>query len=198
MPKHPTLKLALVSHAGGHFEQLVNLKDLYDGYDHFWVTVRNRQTESVLQNEIAYYLDLAHFKRPWTYLSHFPQVFKIFKAEKPTHILSTGSGRTALVPFIVAKILGIRFIYIETFSRVSNLTLFGSFLMKLGHPVLTQWKTTHPGTSYIGPIFTNTNSRQENQLTEEHVFVTLGTRAEPFDRLLGGEGPVGSMPCYMV
>lgn len=184
MQKQRKIKLALIGHAGGHFDQLLNLKKFYDNYDRFWVTIKSRQTESALQNENVYYLGLAHFKKPWTYFFHFPQVLKIFKSEKPSHVISTGSGRIALVPFIVSKMLRIRFIYIETYSRVNNLTLFANFLIKLGHPVLTQWKNTHGKTTYIGPILSDMNASSINDFAEKHVFVTLGTRTEPFVRVL--------------
>ena len=134
------VRISLISTIGGHFEQLTNLFDFYNQYEHFWITNPNAQTEYELNNERKYFINMAHFKKPWQYLSHVPLLLRIFKKERPTHILSTGSGRTCLVPFILSRLLSIKFIYIDTFSYSNNLTKFGVFLNKLGHPIFTQWK----------------------------------------------------------
>ena len=97
------LKVALVCTRGGHFEQMTNLSEFYSCYDHFWITNKNKQTENQLKDERVHYIELAHFKKPWTYLFQLAPVLKIFAKEKPTHVLSTGSGRTALIPFITVS-----------------------------------------------------------------------------------------------
>jgi beta-1,4-N-acetylglucosaminyltransferase len=181
----PKIKLALIATSGGHFEQLTNLSSFYNNYSHFWITNKNLQTESELKDEIVYYIKSGHFKKPWTYLSHIPFYFKVFRNEKPTHILSTGSGRTGFVAFYYSKILGIKFIYIDTFSRVKNLSKFGKFLIKSGQKIYTQWENnSDKKLEYIGPIF-NKHLPSLNYLkVSDYIFVTLGTRSEQFCRLL--------------
>lgn len=177
-------KLALVCTIGGHFEQLTNLSEFYDGYDHFWITNRNKQTESQLRGQRKYFVDQGHFKKPWAYLRQIVPSAKAFARERPTHVLSTGSGRTALVPFLLARLLGVRFIYIDTFSRVNGYSKFGTFLVKVGHPIFSQWED--PGNEkvcYIGPIFKKVKGFAKNT-GENFVFVTVGTRVEPFTCLL--------------
>ena len=39
------IKIALVCTTGGHFEQMTNLSDFYNRYDHFWITNENKQTK---------------------------------------------------------------------------------------------------------------------------------------------------------
>ncbi len=176
--------IALVCSIGGHFEQLTNLSSLYNCYDHFWITNRNKQSESHLRNEKAYYIEMAHFKKPWTYLSQLVPVFSIFAKEKPTHVISTGSGRTAFIPFLFSRLLGKHFLYIDTYSRVTARSLFGTFLLKTGNTIYTQWKDPrNRNACYIGPILNNfEHINKPNH--PDYVFVTVGTRAEPFARLL--------------
>ena len=180
------IKIALVCTKGGHFEQMTNLSDFYSRYNYFWLTNKNKQTESQLKKERVYFIDLAHFKKPWTYLLQVAPVLNVFKKEKPTHILSTGSGRTALIPFLLSRILRIKFIYIDTFSRVHGHSKFGTFLLKTRNRIFTQWEDPHNNNAiYIGPIF----KQQENCSKcndSEYVFVTVGTRDEPFTRLIKG------------
>ncbi len=178
--------LALVCTKGGHFEQMTNLSDLYSRYEHFWITNRAAQTESRLKDERAYYLDLAHFRKPWTYLFHLAPLIGIFSREKPTHVLSTGSGRTALVPYLLARLFRIPFLHVDTFSRVRSHSKFGTFLLTTGSRIYTQWEDPgHKKAIYIGPIFKGGDNGAA-RAAPKHVFVTLGTREEPFTRLLKG------------
>jgi UDP-N-acetylglucosamine transferase subunit ALG13 len=186
MANRKKINIALVCTRGGHFEQMTNLSGLYDCYNHFWITNRSKQTESELRKERAYFIEMGHFKKPWTYLYHIAPVLKIFAREKPTHVISTGSGRTALIPFLLARLLKIRFIHIDTFSRVHGHSKFGAFLLKTRNKIYTQWgDPQNQNAIYIGPIF----KQQENHYghhNTKHVFVTIGTRNEPFTRLIQG------------
>jgi UDP-N-acetylglucosamine transferase subunit ALG13 len=165
---------------------MANLEEFYKRYPHFWITNRNKQTESQLKNERAYYIEQAHFKKPWTYLYHVAPLLKIFRFEKPTHMLSTGSGRTAFIPFLFSRLLRVKFIHIDTFSRVRAPSIFGAFLLKTGNKIFTQWEDLkNEKAIYIGPIFKNSGKYSKCR-DSEYVFVTVGTRIEPFTRLLKG------------
>jgi UDP-N-acetylglucosamine transferase subunit ALG13/ribosomal protein L33 len=178
------IKLALVCTTGGHFEQMTNLSEFYNRFDHFWITNKNKQTESQLAEEKKYYINSGHFKKPWTYLYQLPGVIKAVSEEKPTHFLSTGSGRTALVPFLAAKFLGKKFIHIDTFSIVHGYSKFGKFLLSLNHPIFSQWEDDKDEkVTYIGPIFKSFDHTAAKSSTG-HIFITLGTRREPFTRLI--------------
>lgn len=186
MKNKRNVNIALVCTKGGHFEQMTNLSEFYNCYDHFWITNRNQQTESQLKNERVFYVEMAHFKKPWTYLKQMAPVMKVFTREKPTHVLSTGSGRTALIPFLLSRLLKKRFIYIDTFSRVNGHSKFGEFLLKTRNEIYTQWEDLQNEKAlYIGPIFREQESRAESR-DSDYVFVTVGTREEPFTRLIKG------------
>ena len=182
--KSKKINLALVCTIGGHFEQLTNLNEFYDQYNHFWITNENKQTVSQLEKERKYFINAGHFKKPWTYFSQIPPLIKIFAKEKPTHMLSTGSGRTAFIPFILARLMRIKFLYIDTFSRVNGYSKMGAFLLKIGNQIYTQWQDLTNGKAiYIGPIFKNARDIKKNNDCDV-VFVSVGTRPEPFTRLL--------------
>ena len=188
------IQLALVCTVGGHFEQMTNLSDVYSRYDHFWITNLNEQTTSQLINERRYFVSTAHYKKPWTYLAQIPHIVRAFLREKPSHVLSTGSGRTAFVPFILAKALHLPFIHVDTFSRVNGFSKFGSFLVGLNHNIFCQWPSENRNAVYIGPIFkSNPSIRKPAEV--KHVFVTVGTRSEPFSRLLSAVDELVSQGC---
>lgn len=129
---------------------------------------------------------MAHFKQPWTYLYQIPQCLRIFIKERPTHLISTGSGRVVFLPLILSIFFRARIIHIETFSHVNRLTKLGRFLAKMQYPILSQWRSAiKPKIVYIGPIIKNETSSEAQKKRNNHVFVTLGTRTEPFPRLIG-------------
>ena len=186
-----SIKIALTCAAGGHFEQMLNLKALYSKYPHFWITVKTSQTKkSPFDLTSRYFVTYAHFKRPWTYIQQIPQVFGILTKEKPTHIISTGSGVVAFIPFLLSRLLKIKFIHIETFSYVNHPTKLGKLLLRFHHPFFSQWESlNHKLITHIGPII----SKSEQVPTSDHskqkdmndiVFVTVGTRPQGFPRLL--------------
>ena len=179
------VKLALVCTAGGHFEQMVNLEEFYRNYPHFWITSFGAQTSNYQKNECMYFINLGHFKRPWTYLYQFPKLFAIYLRENPTHVISTGSGRIVLFPYILSQMFKAKFIHIETFSHVNKPTKMGIFLTKLGCPIFTQWKNPNNDESaYIGPVFKKEPYEEDSIKNENHIFVTVGTRDEPFVRVI--------------
>lgn len=183
--KTKKIKIALIATCGGHFEQLNNLYDFYNNYSHFWITNKNVQTVSELKNEKVYFIKEGHFSRPWTYLPHLPFFYSVFRKERPTHILSTGSGRTGFIAFYIAKLFRIQFIYIDTFSRVNNLSIFGNFLIKSGLKIYTQWDNNlNKKVEYIGPVFKAIDFKNNYNKEFNYVFVTLGTRNEQFVRLI--------------
>jgi len=186
MRKNRKVNIALVCTRGGHFDQMTNLSDFYSRYNHFWITNKNKQTESELRRERTYFIEMGHFKKPWTYLNQLTPVLKIFAREKPTHMVSTGSGRTAFIPFLLSRILKVKIIYIDTFSRVHGRSKFGTFLVKTRSKVYTQWQDgKEKNAIYIGPVF---KQRENNRRGDkgDYIFVTVGTRDEPFTRLISG------------
>jgi UDP-N-acetylglucosamine transferase subunit ALG13 len=184
MKKKP-IKLGLVCASGGHFEQMLNLSDFYVNYPHFWITHRNIQTESALKAENGYFIRDAHFKRPWAYVRQLPDTLKIFLKEKPSHMLSTGSGSIVFVPFILSVLFRTKFIHVDTFSHVRGLTIMGKVLYQLGFPVLTQWESPRKKRAiYVGPIMKRDPAADNAKKAGQHVFVTVGTLIKPFSRLI--------------
>jgi UDP-N-acetylglucosamine transferase subunit ALG13 len=179
------IKLALVCTGGGHFEQMVNLEEFYSHYPHFWITSFGAQTNSYQKSECMYFINIGHFKKPWTYLYQFPKLLAIYLKENPTHVISTGSGRIVFIPFLLSLMFKAKFVHIETFSHVKKLTKMGMFLKRLGCPIFTQWKNLGQSEStYIGPVFKKEPPVDGSMKNEDHIFITLGTREEAFARII--------------
>jgi UDP-N-acetylglucosamine transferase subunit ALG13 len=80
----------------------------------------------------------------------------------------------------------LKFIYVDTFSRVHGHSKFGTFLLKTRNKIYTQWEDPqNENAVHIGPIFKQQVNHNKDS-DRNYIFVTVGTRDEPFTRLLKG------------
>lgn len=146
-------KICLVSASGGHFEQLCRLKPLLDKYQGFIVTEKTK-----FKVEADYFVTQTGFMDPgWVKdtLALFIEVVKIFIKEKPDVVITTGTY-VALPFMIMCKLFDKKFIYIETFARVTDTTKAGLFMYKYADLFIYQWpglKKYYPKGVYGGSIY---------------------------------------------
>ena len=137
------MKLMLVCTSGGHFSTMRGLNNFWSKHQRVWVTDRNKDTESIQDQEQVYWLPYQGTRQILPFFQNLPVIFKIVFWEKPDLIISTGAS-LAVGFALVAKILSIQFIYIESISRSTNLSLSGKLVYFLCHqfyvqsPILTQ------------------------------------------------------------
>ena len=150
-------KICFAASTGGHYEQLLMLKPLMEAYDSFILTEKTQYNASV-KGVQTYYLSQINRKEKFL----LPKMFKnmivslciLFK-EKPHVIICTGA--LAMVPIcVLAKLLGKKLIYIESFAKVTSGTQTGKFMYKLADQFYVQWeqmKYIYPKAIYLGSIY---------------------------------------------
>jgi len=132
-------KVCLICSAGGHFLQLYLLKEFWEKYDHFWVTFPKEDTLYLLKNEKYYWAFQPTNRNIKNLLKNFILAIKIFSKEKPTIVISTGAG--VCVPFIyLARMLGKKTIYIESATRIKDLSLSAKLIYPVVNYLVVQWK----------------------------------------------------------
>lgn len=132
------MKYCLVCSSGGHFLQLYELRNLWEGHKYFWVTFQANDTQFFLKNELKYWAFHPTNRNTKNLINNFILAFKLLKKEKPEVIISTGAGIS--VPFIyVGRILGIKTVYIESLSRVKKLSMAGMLVYPFVSFFLAQW-----------------------------------------------------------
>ena len=146
-------KICLVSSSGGHYEQLYCLKPLFNEYKGFIVT---EKTE--FSNKADYFVTRAGLGENGLFLHTlrlFWEVHEICKKEKPDFVITTGTYIS--LPFLIyCKINRKKFIYIETFARVTNTTKAGKFMYRFADLFIYQWeqlKEFYPNGIYGGSIY---------------------------------------------
>lgn len=179
------VKLALTCSSGGHFEQMQNLYQFYQEFPRFWIVNKTPQTEYSLSSESRHFINGAHFRKPWTYVVQAPRVYGILRRERPTHIISTGPGMIGFIPFLLSRLLKIKFIHIETFSHVNHLTKMGKFIRMFRHPIFSQWDGVElKNVLSIGTAISNSLPVMQEKKSEDIVFVALGMREHTFPRII--------------
>lgn len=134
-------KLLLVASSGGHMEELTRLKSITERYDCCWVTEKNDFQKYGKAEEIQYYvpqINRREFLFPLKFIILLFQTVYILFKEKPEVVISTG----ALIsyPFCrLAKMMGKKVIFIESFARVNELSLTGKLLYKHVNTFIVQW-----------------------------------------------------------
>lgn len=142
---------------GGHFAQLMALKDLFIKYDSVILTDNKRANKEIpalkdvkaIEFAMAFAdkrdeltkdknRKLTHASYLSAYWNLFRQCLGIWKKYRPKVIISTGSNIAVPLCFI-AKIYGSRFVYIETRAKVYSKTISGKIVEHFADKIIVQW-----------------------------------------------------------
>lgn len=150
-------KACFIASSGGHWEELMCLKDIGEEYNAFYVTEKGGQAND---SDLKRLYTLPQINRhEKNFVIHFfrtlSKAVRILRKEKPDFIVTTG----ALIAFpfcIVGKLWKIKIIYIESFARISDQSLTGRLVYPFADLFLVQWETLlqiYPKAKYVGGIF---------------------------------------------
>lgn len=129
------MKIALVCSHGGHLTEMLFLMDVFKEHELFFITYDNMRTQSLDYKK--YLLDNIG-TNPLKMLKAFFKIAKILIKEKPDLVVSTGS-EIAIPSFILAKLLGIRTVFIESWCRVKTRSSTGKIVYYFSDLFLVQW-----------------------------------------------------------
>lgn len=133
------MKVLLISSTGGHFQALLKLHTFWRKHDCCWVTFKSGSTEQILSGEKVYWANGPTNRNLPNLIRNFWLAFQVIRQEQPQLVLSTGAG--VAVPFIViAKLAGIQTAFIESFTRVKELSLSAKLVLPFLDVVYVQWQ----------------------------------------------------------
>ncbi len=129
------MKICLTCSHGGHLTEILRLMDAFKEHDVFFITYAGTRSKG-LENK---YTMKNLGKNPLRFLISLPKVYYILLHEKPDIIISTGS-EIAIPVFYIARILGIKTMFIESICRVKEPSLTGRIVYPVSGVFLVQWK----------------------------------------------------------
>lgn len=150
-------KICFAASSGGHYEQLMMLKPLMDKYDSFIITEQTDYAANV-KGEKTYYMKQVNRKEKNFAIMMLLNLFhsiKIYFKEKPDVVITTGV--LAMIPIcLIAKIMGKKLIYIESFAKVTTPTQTGKLMYRWADRFYVQWEqmlSVYPDAIYFGGIY---------------------------------------------
>ncbi len=132
------MKVCLVCSSGGHFQELLRLRNAWQDFEHFWVTFSGVDTNPLLAAEEKFEAYHPTNRNLWNLFRNAIIAFRILRVKKPEIIISTGAG-VAIPFFYLAKYFGIKTVYIESLTRIHGLSLTGKLLYPVADHFYVQW-----------------------------------------------------------
>ena len=157
-------KVLFISSTGGHLDELMQLKSLFDEYDYHIITEKEKSNLS-LKDKYPNRVNFLVYGSYTTLLNKFIYPFKLlyntFKSLilyikiKPKYIITTGA-HTAGPMCLIGHIFGSKIIYIETFANSQTKSKTGRIVYKFADLFIVQWESMlklYPKATYGGWIF---------------------------------------------
>lgn len=133
------MKVGLICSSGGHFFQLYLLREYWEEFDRFWVTFLGSDTKNLLEGEKTYWAYSPTNRNIKNFFRNLYLAINIIRKEKPDVIISTGAG--VAVPFLcLGRLLGKKTIYIESLTRIRDISLSGKLVYPVVDTLLVQWE----------------------------------------------------------
>ena len=154
-------KVLFIASTGGHLDELMQLKKMFDKYNYYIVTEKtksNLNLKNKYKKKISY---LVYGTKDHMLTYPFKLLYNCFKSLyiylkfRPKYIVSTGA-HTAGPMCCIGKIFGSKIIYIETFANSKTKSATGSIVYKFADLFIVQWEDMlelYPKATFGGWIY---------------------------------------------
>lgn len=136
-PSQPA-RVMLVTSPGGHLAQLLSLRPWWSARERVWVTHQLADAVSLLAGERVHWAYYPTTRNLINLVRNFCLAFSLVRRYHPQLVVSCGAG-VAPPFFLVARLFGIRTVYIEVYDRVDLCTVSGRLCQPLSSCFLLQW-----------------------------------------------------------
>ena len=148
-------KLMLIASSGGHIFEMFCLREFWKDKERCWVSFPTADAQSLLRGENEVYW-AAHptVRNLPNMLRNLRLAWTLLRTVKPAMIVTTGSGVAA--PFLwLAWPMGIPTVFVESITRISELSLTARLVRPFATRMLVQWPellNKYPGVEHHGRI----------------------------------------------
>jgi len=155
------MKVMFVSSTGGHLSELMQLNFLCSKYDYQIITEKtenNLNLKEKYKNRVKFLFfgTKEHFVTyPFKLLANCFKSLYYYLKFRPKFIITTGV-QSAGPMCCIAKIMGSKVVYIESFANIETKTASGSIIYYFADFFLVQWKSMlklYPKAKYGGWIY---------------------------------------------
>lgn len=154
-------KVLFISSTGGHLDELMQLKPMFEKYNYYIVTEKTKSNLN-LKNKFPKKVSFLVYGTKDHMLTYpFKLLYNCFKSLfiylkfRPKYIVTTGA-HTAGPMCCLGKMFGSKIIFIETFANSKTKSATGSIIYKFADLFIVQWEDMlelYPKGTYGGWIF---------------------------------------------
>jgi beta-1,4-N-acetylglucosaminyltransferase len=139
MPPEPDNgPLLIVCSTGGHLLQMLELRAAWQDFERVWVTFDKSDARSLLRGERVVHAHGPTNRNIPNALRNLRLAHRVLRDERPAAMLTTGAG--VAVPFAwMGRMRGVPTIYVESFTRMHELSLSARMIAPVATRVYAQW-----------------------------------------------------------
>ncbi len=133
------MKLLLVASSGGHLFELFCVRDFWASKEHTWVSFATQDAEWLLRDEDVDWAAHPTNRNLKNLLKNAVLAWRVLRSRRPDVVITTGAG--VAVPFLIlARFFGIRTVFVESVTRISELSLSAYMVYPFLDCLLVQWE----------------------------------------------------------
>jgi UDP-N-acetylglucosamine:LPS N-acetylglucosamine transferase len=148
------IDVLLVCSSGGHLLQLHSLRAAWAGRSTVWVSNDRSDARSILRDEEAYFLPGPISRNLPSFARNLVFALGLVVRRRPRVLVTTGAD--VAVPFAwIAKLVGAKVVYVESFTRIDEPSLSCRLIRPVADRVYAQWPElvrALPGARFVGAV----------------------------------------------
>jgi UDP-N-acetylglucosamine:LPS N-acetylglucosamine transferase len=139
-------RLLIVCSTGGHLLQMQELRQAWEPFDRVWVTFDKSDSRSLLRGERVVHAFSPTNRNIPNLLRNLRLAWRVLRRERPAAILTTGAG-VAVAFAWAGRLLGVPTIYVESVTRIEELSLSARMIRPVANRMYAQWPELAQGSS---------------------------------------------------
>ena len=146
-------RVLLVCSHGGHLSQLKVLAPTFADYERKWVTLDHHSVD-VSGDDIEFGYGPTTRNIP-NLIRNLVMARRVLREFKPDVVVSTGAA-IAFPYFLLARLTGIRTVFLEVYDRIDSMTLTGRLVRPITDEFLLQWpeqRELYGVGTVVGPVY---------------------------------------------
>ncbi|WP_313419321.1 hypothetical protein [Stenotrophomonas sp.] len=132
------LKILAVASAGGHWDQMMKIRDAFDGGEVLYACTSRDHAE---KQSLRAYVVIRDYNQdePLKVAAGLVETFRVVKRFRPDVAISTGAA-PGLLCLLWARVFGAKTIWVDSVANSERLSLSGRLAMRFCSTVITQWE----------------------------------------------------------
>jgi beta-1,4-N-acetylglucosaminyltransferase len=149
------VRLLLVCSSGGHLFEMFCLREFWKDKERAWVSFPTSDARQLLAEEAeVHWAAYPTVRNVPNLLRNLRLAWRLLRDRRPDLVLTTGSG--VAVPFFwIARMRGIPAVFVESITRINELSLTARLARPFATRMLVQWPglvEKYPGVEHHGRI----------------------------------------------